>query len=406
MTISNQQSAHKRYLLTATLVLALLSIVLVVGSYRLDPFSLYEENMDNQASIDLFWHIRLHKPYRMHTAKAKHQIFGSSRSGRLAPEILTADGTSSYNASLPGGTLYEIQRMLEHAHSIEPLSNVVIGLDYFMFRDDRPKFLPGFEDARLLKPDAGWSDSIRYRWQRVLDSWSALFSRSAIVANLKLFEQEREANRRDFFANGTWVAEPGELAGHWVYSMLVREKYHEFTQLSKQHDLSRLATILQFCNEQNIDVTLLLSPTHAYLMNAIKLADGWPRYLQYQQEVVDQVAVAEENGLSVRLLGFENNKTMLYEAVSPDYQWYLDGIHYTPAAGDKMMRCIMQRPDCEAAFKPVELGPTNIETYLEGVTSLMQNYPAERPKDYKRLTTQISKLKAEERPDAAPLLTH
>lgn len=389
----------RRYLVVATVCFVVLSAFVVTFSYLLNPFAIYPNGgqLRNDRSIDLFWHIRLHKPYRMQEVKAENMIFGSSRSGRLPPELLTESGESTYNASLPGGTLYEIRRQLEHANAIEPIKRAVIGLDYFMFRDDRPKFLPGFEDSRLRSPAPSLTHSAQRAWQTLEDRWSTLYSRSAIAANIALLNDIKRANRRVFFPDGTWRAEPGELAGHWVYSMLVREKFFEFTTLSQQHDLAKLQKLLQFCQRNNIELTLLLSPTHAYLMNAIDLSGGWPRYLQYQREVVEIVSAFQSEGYAVELVGFEHSVEMLYEKVTPDYQWYLDGIHYTPAAGREMMNCLMphRQASCQPAFAPVSLNDLNVEDYLDSVSALKDKYRVERSGDIDRLQSQIDKLRNE-----------
>ena len=389
---TNNRNGLRRYpaaLLAAFLVPA---ILLVATSYRLDPFRLYEgaEQEAYENTADLFWYMRLHKPYRIIAVRPDSLITGSSRAGRLPPEPMARGQGRAYNAAIPGATLYEILRTIEHAHSVEPLRRVLLGVDYAMFRRDQARTLTGFADNRLFMDHPSPGDRLRFHWQRLLDAWNTLFSRGALTANINSARGLRQS-RRDFFGNGTWSSGFNREEKPWVYAMLSEQKYAEFSRDDGALDFSGLEQIMRFCEEHGIELTLLLSPTHAHLMNAIARAGGWPHYIDYQREVVERAARFSDRGVEIRVFGAEHNRALVQEAPDSARDWFRDGIHYSLGTGTNLVACLYGDPStCEPDRSPVELNRDNIDGYLEGVDRQRETYRTRRPEWYRKLDRQLT----------------
>ena len=87
-------------------VLALTGLTIGIA-LREDPYGIYGSagEPDQVSRVDLFWHTRLYKPYRLREEGAPHLFIGSSRTGRLAPGDTWPGQAASYNGALPGITL-------------------------------------------------------------------------------------------------------------------------------------------------------------------------------------------------------------------------------------------------------------------------------------------------------------
>lgn len=396
--------SHKNYLLMLIATIAVPTSLLIAGSFVLDPFAIYPSVIETsqQRSVDLFWNLRLHKPHRVRQEAAEHLIMGSSRSGRLTPRYLASDNEPSYNASVPGATLHEMLRHIEHAQATQPLKTLFIGLDYYMFRDDKPLFMPGFEESRLLKLDPSWLDQARYRWRRLLDAWTTLYSRSALTADLRSVFGE-QPSQRTFYQDGTWRVQVGDLGGHWVYAILAKQKIEEFSELSRHLDYRVLERILDFCAAHDIELSILISPLHAHQMKLIDMLDAWPDYLQYQRDIVELVEQYKSlTEKPLRVLALEHSEPLVYEPISNDARWFLDGIHYTKETGGELLACFrehfLERASarrCDDDFLPQQLESQTVDDYLRGVSDKMQAYPQRRPDDYARLQKQLLKVRSQ-----------
>ena len=336
--------------------------------------------------------MRLHKPYRIISVKPDSLITGSSRAGRLPPEPMAQDHGRAYNAAIPGATLYEILRTIEHAHSVEPLRRVLLGVDYAMFRRNQATTLTGFADDRLFRRDPTPGDHLRFHWQRFLDTWNTLFSRGALTASINSARGLR-LSKRDFFGNGTWSSGFNREEKPRVYAMLSKQKYTEFSRDDGNLDFSGLEQIMRFCEEHGIEMTLLLSPSHAHLMTAIARAGGWPHYIDYQREVVERAARFRDRGVDIRVFGAEHNRALVQEAPDAARDWFRDGIHYSLGTGANLVQCIYGNPStCEPDRAPVELNRDNIDGYLAEIDRQRETYRTRRPGWYRKLDRQLKAL--------------
>lgn len=145
----------RSYNITTLATAFLVSLCIVVFCYIADPYKLYPAvpRLSPDASIDLFYVLRLHTPYEVERIRPSRLIVGNSRSAVLPPQLLQQPGEVAYNASLPGATLSELRRMVEHAHAIQPLQQVLVGLDLQMFEGDGTEKVFLDERARYRKVD-------------------------------------------------------------------------------------------------------------------------------------------------------------------------------------------------------------------------------------------------------------
>ena len=374
---------HRTYLIQLAAALMLALAVCAGTLWTIDPYDLYtySPQQRGETDADLFWHLRLHKPYAMRRVKAEQLIVGSSRSARLSPSHLADSGTSAYNASLPGISLRELRRMVEHAHTIRPLDRVVVGLDYTMFRPGYRNEL--FVDDRLLKVNPTLLDKGRHVFQQLIDRWSSLVSVDALI-DAQAAVTVAGGSQRRFFADGTWEAKvPAHRVGNPVYSMLARQKYREFSDGGEDVELSEFEALLDFAAAHDIELVLLISPLHAIALNTIELAGKWAAYLDWQRRLL---AAIDQHPVRARLYGLENNTRLITDPVAAQYPLFKDGVHYTAVVGDSVLACLNNQQDgCITGLRPQRLEGTSIDAYLTGVTLAMQSYADSHPQEYAAL---------------------
>ncbi len=93
---------HRIYIVTTAIPAAIAALIIVAFCFVIDPYELFPAvgGYSPQKKVDLFYHLRLHKPYAMEKVQADHLIVGSSRSARLPPAALAGPAqTASLRSS-------------------------------------------------------------------------------------------------------------------------------------------------------------------------------------------------------------------------------------------------------------------------------------------------------------------
>ena len=92
---------HRAYLIQLIAAVVLTIVAIAVTLWAINPYGLYPGVSQSGPghSADLFWHLRLHKPYAMQQLGVEQLIIGSSRSARLSPSVLANAGIGAS----PGG---------------------------------------------------------------------------------------------------------------------------------------------------------------------------------------------------------------------------------------------------------------------------------------------------------------
>ena len=101
----------------------------------IDPYGLYQfvdKSGFNQYKPEKYQRVRLLKAFALETVKPPTIVLGTSRSHigiRMDGPAWPEDAKPRYNPAFDGATTHEMYAYLLHAHSVQPLNQVVIGLD-------------------------------------------------------------------------------------------------------------------------------------------------------------------------------------------------------------------------------------------------------------------------------------
>lgn len=157
-------------------------------------------------------YLRLHTPFDVERVRPAVLIAGNSRSAVLPPQAFQSAGEIAYNASMAGAKLLDVRRLVEHAHTINPLKLVVIGLDQIMFRKDTLNEEMLAELNRYRKTDPSVSDRFQFIYQRFEDYCRSLFSMNAITDAWRVLSGDHRS-AIEFRDDGTWDLESIVAAG-------------------------------------------------------------------------------------------------------------------------------------------------------------------------------------------------
>lgn len=360
----------------ATLVIFLASIILV--NLIVDPYKLYPKmpRVQLEKSFNLFYYLRLHNAYAIEHVRPQQLIVGSSRSGILSPQEMDAASGRAFNASMPGASLVEIRRAIEHAHVTMPLKSVIVGLDFnYMFQSTQIQVEP---DARWRKLNPKLSDKVRYAYQRFEDHWSSLLSVDSTINASRALSNDG-SSLFEFYEDGTWQI-ASTWSAHRLYAALAKQIFSDFSAHNDHLEMQELVRLLKFTDTNGIQVTFLISPMQGLLLQTIYLAGKWEQYLQWHRELVALVA---DHNAGVAIYGLENNSIMVLEAIGAEGSVFVDGVHYKREAGIEIVRCLVA--PCISPLRPTRLDVQSIDLYLKQIDALRRQYVMENPADIAKL---------------------
>ena len=361
-------------------------------NYCADPYALFDyrhSDSERLSRIDQFNHMRVTKPWYMREIEATAVVVGSSRSARLHPRHPSWSDEKGYNLAVPGMTIQESFRFIQHAHAIQPLSKLMVGLDYEAFIRPVPLTRPGFEGGRMAYNRQDMN-SLASKRQYLSDLIDSLFSVPALSLSLAASTGNSPPGRR-YFKDGTWEITSSILTGRSGYTYVGKNVIlaHQAGQLDVAQNLEIFAQILRFCHQNNIDARFFFTPTHVFfvdLWHRLGYETMWQRFHRSVVELNQKVA-KEAGKEPFPLWGFGQAEAIvnepIYRTKDAHKGWYDDGVHTRVRLGKKMMNAVWGGNSGIGQ----EVDPENIDDYLAEVLSMMDGFN----KNNRRLVSDLHK---------------
>jgi hypothetical protein len=383
-----------RYPIITALVALLLCGAVGLFNYSLDPYLLFNFEAADSARlsrIDQFNHMRITKPWYLQKVKPTAVIVGSSRSARLLPVHESWADEKGYNLAVPGMTIAEMLRFIEHAHAIEPISKLMIGLDYEAFNRPVPVTRPGFESDRMAQHSNDLR-SLANRGQYVSDVLDSLFSISAISRSLSAYSGIPKPGRQ-YFKEGSWETTTDFFTGRGGYIFIGKNvlRAHRSYSLDTTDNLNRFAEILKFCHREQIDTRLFFTPTHVFFVDLWHSLGYGEMWLNFHRQVaaLNREIAAEAGVRPFPLWGFSDAAGVVNEPIylkeNASKAWYDDGVHTRGSLGRKMMDDVWG----EEAEIGSRLTPENIEGYLERIMAMVKSFDNENQAVVRKIHRQM-----------------
>lgn len=403
------QSKFKKYIKCLILV-TLLLLVLVGGfNWLVDPYGIYGSPKIegfNALKPEEITHTLMTKAYFVRRIKPEAIILGTSAAEwGNDPDHEGWSYQPVYNLGLPGVNIYTILRYLQHANDVQPLKQIVLGLDFDSFNIHILN-TDAATEARLSVSYDGKENSFLGSLNEII---ATLFSFDALVSSFNTLSQEKDALRLN--DNGMYeIAEqdPANLNGyHGINSYHGIFLYEEGTYAkdsSWRNDFqfenaksdvppfTYYREILQIVYSDGIDLRIFISPSHARLRELFANFGLWPSIEEWKHILV---TINEEEARNYGkkpfpLWDFSGYDEFTTEAVPVEndtqtmMRWWIDPRHYKKELGDLILDRVFGYND-PGHFVPDDFGVLlnsgNIDSILQKIRTDRQNYRDTHPED-------------------------
>jgi hypothetical protein len=382
---------YERYLRLLAVLVALGALTVAGVNLLVDPFSVFGMprirglNAEKPGFVE---HLRLTNTYAPYRLRPTCLIIGTSRAGRgLSPAHPGFRGQRCYNIALPAIDAYEMQRYFQHAHAIAPLRQVVLALDFRVFHGARDES-GAFSEARFAV-DADGAPNIG-RWAAMLsDGAASLLSTDALLASVRTVRTQGWSSI-DLAENGQWVstADRGNYAEAFrAYTANTFARFDEFRRAP--FDLERagapLRRILALAHRDQVDLRLVISPSHAWHWEAMRMAGLWERFEAIKRFVVtiNREEAARAGRAPFPLWDFSGYDGPNAEEVplpghgADRMQWYWEPVHYKTALGDRVLSAVLDHPpQSGVANLGTPLTDGNLEAHLAWIRLTADRFAA------------------------------
>jgi hypothetical protein len=411
-------SAYRYGLLMLASCIAL--VVAVVGFNALvDPFETYRivhvEGF-NAYKPAIYNRVRLYKAFELQRVHAQTVILGTSRTHvglRCSHEALVRLNEPCYNLAYDGATSREMYSYLRHAHAIQPLHHVVLGLDTWHLNSWPSPTQPGF-DPRLLR------DADTPAWWRVITGdLRVLASLDTLRLSVETLESQKSHEPSWFTADGqrsgdVFFHREGENfmrygprayfdeidrleAGFQTQDPAPRQNSPGTTPappVTDESSLSYVRRIAEFCRREGIDLRIFITPSHVHQMEIAAATGAWPTIVQGKRALAQLLA---EGKPPIPIYDFSGYSSITTEALPPvgsrqEMRYYWDSSHFKEQVGDYVLNRLFEvrtaSRDMPRDFG-MRLTADNVENVLAQQRVAQQAYRERFPDDIATLRSLV-----------------
>ncbi len=388
--------ASPRRFCTALLI-SLACILAMVGVFDavVDPYDVI--GMERIAGLNAFkpqatLHGLMTKTYQVERVRPVTVLLGSSRVDLgldPASAAWPAPMKPVFNYGIDGGSTFDAWRNLQEAAATGRLRHAVVLLDFEDFwlpRRTGPRG-PSESERRYWTTPDGQANPDR-RAQRLRDLFLSTLTLGALQDSIATVLAQRQSLpfdlRRDGLrTDGDFVRE-AEADG---YSALFREKTKFAIPVASRGarslarwqgampNLEIVGDIIAFCRQHGIALTLIISPTHAELLNVYQRVGLWPWFEAWKRQLAS--LLPPEASSSISLWDFSGYTPYSIEPVPAKgdrrtaLRWFWELHHFKRALGDRLIgRIFRGTPADMGAELTIATLPDDIETHPDATSRL------------------------------------
>ena len=369
---SPSKQPHGRFLSLWLIILFLLLGAVGLFNWVVDPYGLFDSHRIegfNALKPTAADHLRVAKPYQVTAFSPRTVIGGNSR-----PEMGLDPGNACwaesdrpvFNMGLPGASVFQQARFLQHALDNQKTRQVFWGLDFidFMGPHEGPSNrwkattrVSSFEKRLKIGRD-GQPNGI-WKWQSMKDHFQALFSLNTLEDSMATIIAQGDPHasdmRRDGFNPARNYMDIIHWEGQWVLFAQKRKELEEIfsrpdlTLYEKEREWSwqfeSVRRLLKHAASKNVRVVLFINPYHLDYLKIIHAKEHWKAFESWKHRLT---AVAHEADVELWDFSVIDERTM--EAVPPRgnrrkiMQWFWEPAHYRRELGDVMLSRMLDRP--------------------------------------------------------------
>lgn len=384
----------RRWLLRLAICCLLLITAAALFNLLVDPFGLYRWVVVEGVNVNKYpatKHARTVKAYQVESLQPRGLILGSSRSEiGLDPghSAWSPEARPVFNLAVGGASVREVRQLFEFACRSQSPTQVVLGLDLFMFNSRR---------SGAEQPPPTTSNSLR----RVAET---VFSISALAASAETLWTQDPIENPGYLPNGqiVWSYDLAKVRRYGLHEAFIRNvrKYyanhyfppphHSFSleaPAGQTSPLEEFSRILELARRYDVDLRLFISPVHAWQLLTMDAAALWPSFEAWKRELVERLEndrQAHPGRRAFALLDFSGFNTVTTEAIPPPgdtttlMQYYWESSHYRKEAGDQVLSKLLGGESVPSDFG-VQLDTANLEPHLAALREGLAAYRRQHP---------------------------
>ncbi|MES2307864.1 MAG: hypothetical protein V4507_03300 [Verrucomicrobiota bacterium] len=362
---------------------------IILFNYKIDPFSIYHPvdyvrigwRDSKSEAFSASTIMRLNKAFILKSNAERHApiheylILGNSRSMcGIDPTNPLFQG-KAFNGGMPGATMYEIFRYLQHANALHPIHHVILSLDYIMFNPER-KVLVDFDEDRLAVTPEGKKNYLYY----VHDLPSTLLSWDALK---KSYENTSFGKKKEMGPPPNQIESLNAFQHSVVHEV---EEIKSFKNKSPREGemLQEYQKFLKYCSQNKIEVHVFISPIHVYNFLVPEFLNHNIFVEQWKREIT---RINQEEGLPVGscidFSGFNRYTSEPVEGMITEMKWYYESSHYKPMIGAQILEQL-ENKNLDPTFGRV-ITADNIEQVLEAIRTERKVYGEKNAADVERV---------------------
>ena len=315
------------------LTLSLLPILMIgLFNFCMDPYNIFKLvtiSGINELKPQKTNHMRLFHAVELTRIKPKLIFLGTSRAQRLPTNHAATKGLgTAYGAALPGASIFEMRRYLEHAiHNQPDFKLVIIGLDFFAF-GSKVVIAPGFKDDRLGKNRLTFDDAVSIIFST--DS----FKDSRVTLNKNL-HYDRNSNKISDKSRGGIV----KISQAVISNYFTSENRYKNYILSDIH-IEEYRKIVELCKRNNIRLISFISPVHATQLETIRVSRLWNTFEQWKRVIIKISPVWDFSGFN----------SITTEPLNNKMRNYVDPSHYNYQVGNLIFNRVFQYNETQVPY--------------------------------------------------------
>jgi hypothetical protein len=308
-------------------------------------------------------------------------ILGTSRSEiGLDPLSPVFEGRPTYNASLAGAYVYEIERAFSYASEHNDLKRVVLSLDFFTFYGHMGG-VGDFDESGFASGEAAGALSLAKR----------LITLDELTRSFDTLKDNLSGKKAAYTRFGRRLEIEGQVKRTSALDVMRKTFVKSVLYVSGSYDpsgMELIRSIIAACRASDIELVMFISPVHALQLENIRLAGAYPAYEDWKRslaKLVDEDAVEHPGLKPIALWDFSGyNSITAGDFPEPDYaakdvKWYWEPGHYKKEVGDM----ILGRMFKDGLGAPDDFGRLvdgkNIEARLAGIRAERERYHNKRP---------------------------
>ena len=392
--------------------LALAVCVAILGGITgfnavVDPFGMFrlvELPAINGHRPAIYNRVRLMKAYDVRRIKPEVIVLGTSRSHlgiRMSHPGFGAAATRRYNLAFDGATTREMYHYLRHAQAVNPLRQVILGLDTYHLIPVPATTRPDFDPGLLLADNSALSRLVlRLQDAKLLASiqtfregWATIAAQSPYVAEWYAPDGQRLGEvyfRRpgeSFVEHGPryYFDEIDKLEVGFQLEWRIPQKVAgktgflpEVSAAPADTSLDYIRKIVAFCRDHEIDLRIFITPAHAHQLEITAATGGWDSVERGKRALV---ALLEEDASlhpgrpPIPVWDFFGYSSVTTEPLPPpgshaEMAFYWDSSHVKERVGDWVLDRLLNthRPDSPVPSDfGVRLSAGNVEDAIDEV---------------------------------------